>query len=790
MLTKILSLTAVILTGIFSGWIFVGAQTWQISGSPPPDNSTIRGVLDEGGDNLGNVDPHFAEQTLNLNKHRILGVQATNETAFDLPQALGMGAKLIAGNNYSLDLSNNSASNATFFAQHSNGQAGLVVNAGIAVAVVDNAQVIDGIQFANEVGDLLSVNDTFSSGSVSDLYWGNRILCVAGETSCGYLSVNGVGDGLGNHIAEQALDMSLFRIYGVGSTSAAASLLASSTDQAFTARFQASGNHGVYSSSVSSIGGAGIYAVAEGDSYAVVASSTDGLAAKFTGDLGLYRDTSAAVDPAIQFNSDNGDRLSTTAGSPATTDLYWGNKILCDISESTCATGNSVVLPSLWFDNANGIHFPNSGTNIVNIGYEHDEDELFVGHYFDSSDGSYVLSTYTNGSLGDLNDVVVVNRTAYVAMGDGLLILDVSNLNNVKYISHVDFPAGHEAQGIEVSLPYAYLATTEGVYAVDVSDKTNPTVTDLYSWGASADPGWNNQYWVSLKLVGQYIYFINNSTVIGSRLLVLDVSDPYNISLVSTTLLGNNEPTDIDIEDDRAVITYWNENNNNGLVELFNVADPANPQSLDTITSGAAKPAKAVDIIGKNAYVVADDIRRYSFVLDSLVEEQGSADVDFYNLTSVPRFGGIIATPSYVYAVGSGPNGADLPIYYIDDPTIDFPKATSGNQYFSNTNSQLRRFTFSGNTSFIPFDDNSSEAFEFAAVSMQGLVGYAADASLLSSTQLSINNNAYTNASTFDGLSVGQGGIRLDSFIRINRGYLQIGGQTLTKADLDGLKAK
>lgn len=173
----------------------------------------------------------------------------------------------------------------------------------------------------------------------SNLYWGNQLLCNPSFANCGW-AVEGQGDGLGDHLATQALNMFTMRIYNVGSTGSQPALYASSNGALETVKFEADGNYGIYgSSNGASVDSAGIYAISEVGSLAVSASSASGKAAQFSGDLELAEEASTIGQ--LQFNTNVGDILSTAGSGSNLSNLYWGDQLICDVFETDCMSAGS-----------------------------------------------------------------------------------------------------------------------------------------------------------------------------------------------------------------------------------------------------------------------------------------------------------------------------------------------------------------------------------------------------------------------------------------------------------------
>ncbi len=146
-------------------------------------------------------------------------------------------------------------------------------------------------------------------------------------------------DGLGNHIATQDVNMTdasgAHRIYNIGSTGADRALVATTTVNNLAALIKAQDNHGAYIRSSSGSGDPAVSARNLGTGYALIASSTLGWAAQFGQSLQLA--TTSGVAAQLQWNAGSANILTTANNLvlPATKNLYWSSKALCDITNPT-----------------------------------------------------------------------------------------------------------------------------------------------------------------------------------------------------------------------------------------------------------------------------------------------------------------------------------------------------------------------------------------------------------------------------------------------------------------------
>jgi hypothetical protein len=135
-----------------------------------------------------------------------------------------------------------------------------------------------------------------------------------------------------------------------------------------------------------------------------------------------------------------------------------------------------------------------------------------VSMYIDSGNRKAIIGSVD--TPGEANDVKVVDGKAYVADGDGLQIIDVSDPKNPKIIGTADTPGS--AEDVYVSGNYAYIAAGyNGFQIIDVSNPNSPQIT-----GGVKTPGGACGVYVS----GNYAYIADGD----SGLQIIDVSNPSN----------------------------------------------------------------------------------------------------------------------------------------------------------------------------------------------------------------------------------------------------------------------
>ncbi len=116
-----------------------------------------------------------------------------------------------------------------------------------------------------------------------------------------------------------------------------------------------------------------------------------------------------------------------------------------------------------------------------NIVYITDYAELLAVDVSDPSNPKILNRFYKD--MAYAGDIFVSDDIAYVAGGwNGMVLVDASSPSNLKWISTVNPSKGGYVESIAVLGSYAYVSVSdEGVYAVDVSNPSDPTPVSLAS---------------------------------------------------------------------------------------------------------------------------------------------------------------------------------------------------------------------------------------------------------------------------------------------------------------------
>jgi hypothetical protein len=133
--------------------------------------------------------------------------------------------------------------------------------------------------------------------------------------------------------------------------------------------------------------------------------------------------------------------------------------------------------------------------------------------------GFQVESGGTYSEIGDIDDMQIVESTAYLVDENGLHVVDVSDPN---IPSLLDTYTPGAAEDVQVVGSYAYVAAdADGLQIIDVSDPMAPRLLGSYDTGDSAE---------SIQVENSTAYLATN----GDGLQIINVNDPTTPILTSS----------------------------------------------------------------------------------------------------------------------------------------------------------------------------------------------------------------------------------------------------------------
>ncbi len=171
-------------------------------------------------------------------------------------------------------------------------------------------------------------------------------------------------------------------------------------------------------------------------------------------------------------------------------------------------------------------------------------------------------------------DVHVADDTVFVAAGEGLIVLDVSDPNQPEQIGLLNSGNYHS---IDIEDNRAVLAGGLKSVLVDISEPQQP---ELLSTFEVRDAG-KRQTVYTIALDGRAVYAVNTVGIV----YVLDISNPQNpISVADIDLIGDPNPHSVWIEDENSLLYAVVSSSDRGF-QIIDLADISNPLTLQTIAA-------------------------------------------------------------------------------------------------------------------------------------------------------------------------------------------------------------
>lgn len=229
-------------------------------------------------------------------------------------------------------------------------------------------------------------------------------------------------------------------------------------------------------------------------------------------------------------------------------------------------------------------------------------------------------------------DVVVSDPYAYIASFEGFYIMDIST------------PSNPDSIGCCICCKYMLGVAVAGSYAYVVSDDSGLTIIDISTLSTPAKISSCNTpgYACKVEIDGNYAYVADGN----SGLRIIDVSTPstpFEAAFMDTIGAVNN----VTISNSYAYVC------GNGL-KIIDVSTPANPVKLGSCAGNAL----AVAVLDTLAYATAGNVLKIINVADSSNPIQISACT---TSTGIWGYGGIAVSEPYAYiAVENGLNIVDI----------------------------------------------------------------------------------------------------------------------------------
>lgn len=239
------------------------------------------------------------------------------------------------------------------------------------------------------------------------------------------------------------------------------------------------------------------------------------------------------------------------------------------------------------------------------------------------------------------NDIALSGSYLYLACSQSIKVVDVSNPASPAFVCY--FPTYYNPFGIAVENKVAFISHGHNMDIIDFGDFSAPVELGSYS------PGEGGAYSISLQ--NNYAYVAYS----GAGLRIIDISD-YASPFETANYPFPGWMTDVVVIGSYAYIT----DHSFGL----RIVDITNPESLVEIGSWYCSDyVKSITIIGEYAYIAASP----SFYIINVSDPQNPLEIGYYN---VPYgVSGLFISGDYAY-VSSWDMG--LRIVDISDPSSPF----------------------------------------------------------------------------------------------------------------------
>jgi len=324
-------------------------------------------------------------------------------------------------------------------------------------------------------------------------------------------------------------------------------------------------------------------------------------------------------------------------------------------------------------------------------------------------------------------NVYVSGKYAYVGIGNGIKIVDISQPTNP--VLEGTYGAAAAVQDIYVSGKYAYAAVTgSGLDIVDISNPNSPVLVGNYNTAGSA---------AAVYVSGKYAYVADNT----NGLLVIDISNPGTPILVGNFLHTDNAAVDVYVSGKYAYVA-----NSTGLL-IIDISNPKSPVLTGSTDALITCTAYGVYAAGKYAYITCgfDGLRRID------ISNPASPALDG-NYDTVGASQGVYVSGKYAYVAA---NASGLVI--LDISNSGNPILISSDVGFDST----RGVFVSGKYAYIVGNDAGTglQIIDIQGADINALTaGNISTNDLTVSENVDIGNNLYVRS----GLNVGISGIFSD----------------------------
>lgn len=200
------------------------------------------------------------------------------------------------------------------------------------------------------------------------------------------------------------------------------------------------------------------------------------------------------------------------------------------------------------------------------------------------------VTTVSDSRFGDLITAFVRGEYVYIAEGNGLTTVALDGSAQPRYLTTHAGPNVTGCNDVAAYGNHAIVASfsVDAVAAVDISDPSNLST-------ASAASGTELDGVRRMVVRGGKAYA---SAFNGDQFTVVDVSDPNNLSIDGTVAYSLGTPWGVGLREDHCFVA-----SQNGGIASIDVSDPANPEEVQTLSTGDMGADRAVFVQGDTAYM-------------------------------------------------------------------------------------------------------------------------------------------------------------------------------------------
>ncbi|MCP4111095.1 MAG: hypothetical protein GY749_37145 [Desulfobacteraceae bacterium] len=347
---------------------------------------------------------------------------------------------------------------------------------------------------------------------------------------------------------------------------------------------------------------------------------------------------------------------------------------------------------------------------------------------------------------GSASEVTVADTVAYVADGfSGLQVIDVTKLAPFPIISHVQT---FRAYDVKVSGSIAYVAHREGLQVVNVSDPNNPSII------SSVDI----PYCSGIEVSDNITYMLSHD----GGFHIVDVSDPTNPTIIGNvdrqtqmSSYGLSRPVTL------SGTTIYIADYENGL-QVIDVSDPTNPIFISSVET--IKHAYDVKISGTIAYVAAGDEGL------QIIDVSNPANPVIISSVKMQVCLGVEVDDAISY-VATGDEG--LQIIDVSDPTNPSVIASAPCGYAS-------KVLISGITAYVLDSYNGLQVIDISNSPYPTIIGFV-DMGIGNNEAVTLSGTTAYVADSTDGLLI----INVPSVLEISRNIHNATEISLTISDIN-----